>query len=94
MSWFSKVSPMPAFPQYSGPYTVGSADLEIPVSSLQSPAPAPDADVTTVAFRIFYPCDEASRDRPIRWLAYPHRGYVQAFAQFLGASNIFAQLFS
>ncbi|KAF2100333.1 hypothetical protein NA57DRAFT_64939 [Rhizodiscina lignyota] len=92
MSWFPRITP--GFPQYTGPYSVGSADFEIPVSSLDSPASSPDSSISTVAFRIFYPCEASAREKAVKWLTYPHRGYVQAYARFLGAHNLFAQLFS
>ncbi|KAL1636682.1 hypothetical protein SLS58_009669 [Diplodia intermedia] len=37
MAWLSTLNPVPGFPEYSGPYTVGSFDVEIPVSELESP---------------------------------------------------------
>lgn len=93
MSWFSKFSPLPGFPDYDGPHTVGSSEFEVPASSLDSSAPAPDSDVNTVSFRIFYPC-QPGNEPAVRWVSTPQRGYVSAFAKFLGAGNVFSSLIS
>lgn len=92
MSWFSRY--LSGFPPYDGRYTVGSASYELPASSLESPAPTPDSDITTVSFRIFYPCDPSGTEPAVRWLDSPQRGYVTAFAKFMGAGNVFSSLFS
>lgn len=62
MSFFSRLNPVPQFPAYTGPYDVGSFELEIPASSLgrgTSPPP-PDVRIETVQFRVFYPADKAT----------------------------------
>jgi platelet-activating factor acetylhydrolase len=75
---------------------VGSVDVEIPVSELQSPSPTPSvaADLPTVAFRIFYPCQPDSRQKGARWIPSPQREYLSAYARFLGANNYLSQFFS
>lgn len=93
MSWVSKYSPMPGFPEYSGPYKVGTGDFEVQVSKLSSPAPAPDSEIASIQYRVFYPCEPSARESYIRWLNKPQTGHVQAFARFLGAGNVFSQLF-
>ncbi|KAL7274031.1 hypothetical protein RUND412_003091 [Rhizina undulata] len=60
--FFSKLNPIPQFPDYPGPYTVGSFEVEISVSSLQTAdsQKAPDGSVKTVQYRIFYPAAKSS----------------------------------
>ncbi|KAF2656139.1 hypothetical protein K491DRAFT_692340 [Lophiostoma macrostomum CBS 122681] len=96
MGWLGQLNPTPAFPQYSGPYKVGSVDVEIPVSELQSPSPTPSvaADLPTVAFRIFYPCQPDSHQKGARWIPSPQREYISAYARFLGANNYLSHFFS
>ncbi|KAF2668680.1 hypothetical protein BT63DRAFT_402606 [Microthyrium microscopicum] len=76
----------PTFPAYTGPHTVGSCDVEVPVFQLDSPVDAPDASLGTVAFRIFYPCEPESKPRPVKWLPSPQSEYVSAYCRFAGAS--------
>lgn len=94
MSWFSRFNPTPAFPSYTGPYMVGSVDVEIPAADLDSPSPAPNSSLGTVAFRIFYPCEPSSHERPVKWIPDPQRGYVSAYARFLGANSAFSDIFA
>ena len=95
-SSLSRLSPIPAFPEYTGPYKVGTVDLEIPVSELGSPSPRPDAaaDIHTVQFRIFYPATADSDGPPISWLPNPQRLHVSAYAQFLGLGPAAASFLS
>lgn len=94
MSFLSHLNPTPGFPSYTGPYQVGSVDVEIPVADLEAPSPAPDSTVATTAFRVFYPCEPGTHERPVRWIPNPQRGYVSAYARFLGAGSAFSELFS
>ncbi|KAF1811276.1 hypothetical protein P152DRAFT_438385 [Eremomyces bilateralis CBS 781.70] len=81
----SKVAPIGSFPSHSGPYAVGSCDVEIPIADLHSPSPKPeDADIHTVVFRIFYPCEPASSTKSVRWIPDPQRAYMRAYARYLG----------
>ncbi|KAF2791738.1 hypothetical protein K505DRAFT_409054 [Melanomma pulvis-pyrius CBS 109.77] len=99
MPWLTSLNPTPSFPAYTGPYAVGSVDVEIPVSELESPDPkaSPCADVSTVAFRVFYPCrvdGGKGKGKGVRWIPNPQREYVGAYARFLGAGSGVAQMFS
>ncbi|EFQ86808.1 hypothetical protein CFE70_010324 [Pyrenophora teres f. teres 0-1] len=95
MTWLHRLNPTPAFPAHTGPYKVGSVDIEIPTSELESPtANAPPTDLPTVAFRVFYPCKQDSNEKGVRWIPSPQREYVSAYARFLGASNAFAGVLS
>ncbi|KAI4953396.1 hypothetical protein J4E91_002243 [Alternaria rosae] len=95
MSWLHRLNPTPGFPPHTGPYKVGSVDVEIPTSDLDSPsADAPPADLPTVAFRIFYPCKQDSNEKAVRWIPSPQREYISAYARFLGANSAFASVFS
>lgn len=96
MAWLSKLNPTPEFPQYTGPYKVGSVDVEIPTSQLDRPGPStsPCANVPTVAFRVFYPAAHESSQKGVRWLPQPQREYVSAYARFLGAGSAFSQVFA
>jgi len=92
-SWFSKFNPAPAFPAYTGPLQVGTVDVEIPASHLQSPSLTPESSPPTVAFRIFYPCEKQEVSaRPVRWIPQPQRATVAAFGKFMGANSRFADI--
>ena len=88
LSFISGLNPTPSFPSYSGPYPVGTIDCEVPASEVLSPSPAPDPSITTVSFRIFYPCNPPQQGpKSVYWLPDPQRQYLKAYAQFLGASS-------
>jgi len=92
-SFFSRLNPVPRFPEYTGPYKVGTVDVEIPVSELESPAPAPDnaAGILTVQFRIFYPCEPNATGKRISWLPSPQRDHLSAYIKFLGVGPLLAE---
>lgn len=94
--YLSRLSPIPSFPEYTGPYKVGTVDVEIPVSELDAPSPAPDtaADLHTVQFRIFYPAQPDSKGKRISWLPAPQRLHVSAYTQFLGIGPMVASVLS
>ncbi|KAF2032971.1 hypothetical protein EK21DRAFT_59695 [Setomelanomma holmii] len=95
MTWLNRINPTPVFPAHTGPYKVGSVDVEIPTSELDSPsANPPPADLPTVAFRVFYPAKEESNEKGVRWIASPQRDYISAYARFLGANSAFAGVFA
>ena len=88
MSFLSHLNPAPSFPSYTGPYKVGSTDVEIPVAELPSPSPAPDPTLATVSFRIFYPCETPPKPpHSVHWLPDPQQEYLGAYLRFLGASR-------
>jgi platelet-activating factor acetylhydrolase len=95
MTWLKRINPTPVFPAHTGPYKVGSVDVEIPVSELESPSTnvAP-ADLPTVAFRVFYPCTQDSDQKAVRWIPSPQREYISSYAKFLGANSAFAGVFA
>jgi len=90
----SRLSPIPGFPSYSGPHDVGTIDVELPVSDLDSPSPSPGEAISTVQYRIFYPCELDSKGKAINWIPAPQRGYVSAYARFLGAGSYLAEFIS
>ncbi|KAL9103613.1 MAG: hypothetical protein Q9163_001377 [Psora crenata] len=96
MSTISRLRPIPSFPPYTGPYNVGTQDIEIPISNLSSLTPAPDPKVSSINFRLFYPCEQeqAKRARPVYWLPEPQGEYGRAYARFLQAGPWLASLLS
>jgi platelet-activating factor acetylhydrolase len=92
----SSLNPVPVFPQYTGPYKVGTIDVELPVSGLESPSPAPDgtSEIHTVLFRIFYPAVPEPRAKRVSWLPAPQRLHIAAYTQFVGAGTTLASLLS
>ena len=95
VSYLRRLNPIPGFPDYTGPYKVGTIDVELPVSQLDSPSPAPEGSIDTVQFRIFYPCQvESNTSEPITWLPNPQREHVSAYARFLGAGSRAAEAIS
>jgi platelet-activating factor acetylhydrolase len=95
MTWLNRINPTPAFPAHTGPYKVGSVDIEIPTSELENPSTGSLHDaLPTVAFRVFYPATQESNEKGVRWIPSPQREYVSAYARFLGANSAFAGVFS
>lgn len=95
MTILSRLNPTPAFPDYPGPYQVGTVDVEIPVADLPPTASAPADAPSTVSFRIFYPCqDQGSESRPVRWIPSPQRPNLSAFARLLGANSRLSDFFA
>lgn len=94
-SYLAKLNPVPGFAAFSGPYKVGTVDVEIPVDELDSPAPAPDGtDIETVQYRIFYPTTADSTGKNITWLPAPQRPNLAAYVKFLGAGPLLADAIS
>jgi len=93
-SYLSRLSPVPGFPSYTGPYHVGTLDIELPVSELDSPSSAPDESITTVQYRVFYPCDPDFKGKNINFIPSPQRDHVAAYTRFLGAGNTLSEFIS
>ena len=95
-NWLEGFNPTPAFPDYNGPYEVGSVDVEIPASDLGGfYVTSTGESIATVAFRIFYPCEKPDKPaRPIRFIPQPQRNVISAFARFLGAGSVLSDLFA
>ena len=94
-SYLSRLNPVPGFPEYTGPHKVGTIDVELPVSQLESPSPAPDSSIPTVQYRIFYPCEpEAKASTSVTWIPSPQREYLSAYTRFLGAGSTLADFVS
>lgn len=94
LSFLSRFNPTPAFPAYSGPYEVGTIEVETPATELQGPSPAPDPSISTISFRIFYPCQPTTkRSKPVFWLPSPQHEYLGAYFRFLGVNQRLAVLF-
>lgn len=91
----NRINPTPAFPAHTGPYKVGSVDVEIPTSELESATDdAPPSPLPTVAFRMFYPCKQDSEQKAVKWIPSPQRETIAAYAKFLGANSAFAGVFA
>jgi platelet-activating factor acetylhydrolase len=94
-SILQSLNPVPGFSEFTGPYKVGTTDVEIPVKELDGPSPPPDESIETVLFRVFYPCvDEAASSKHINWLPSPQRAHVSAYTRFLGAGSTLAEVLS
>ena len=93
MSFLSHLNPIPSFPSYTGPYNVGSQDVEIPIHELSTPSPPPNPEITTSSFRLFYPCPkEQKTTKHIHWLPDPQSEYLKAYYSFLQAKPWLASL--
>ncbi|KAG9234419.1 platelet-activating factor acetylhydrolase [Amylocarpus encephaloides] len=93
-TYLSRLNPVPSFPEYTGPYKVGTIDVELPVSELELPSPRPDESISTIQYRIFYPCEPESKSRSVYWIPAPQRGYVSAYGRFVGAGSMLAEFIS
>ena len=89
------LSPIPSLPAYTGPYKVGSTELEIPVSEIPSESPVPDSKITSIKFRVFYPTtSNATSKKSVSWLPEPHKESMAGFISFTGASPRLQKLLS
>ncbi|CDO71911.1 hypothetical protein BN946_scf184940.g58 [Trametes cinnabarina] len=86
---FSKQSPFGALlsrtlPNYTGPYSVGVRDLEVPIprqsfgTFRHKRMPHVDAGIVvdTVLFTVFYPCEPQEKPKYVAW--FPNRGFIVA----------------
>jgi platelet-activating factor acetylhydrolase len=81
------LNPIPSFPAYTGPYKVGSTEIEIPVSEIPSESPVPDSKITSIKFRAFYPTTaDATSKKSVSWLPEPHKESLAGLISFSGAS--------
>ncbi|KPI42470.1 Platelet-activating factor acetylhydrolase-like protein [Cyphellophora attinorum] len=76
----------PSVPRFSGPYTVGTTEYEIPISEIDTQTGPPDPTITTLKFRLFYPTSTPYTGQKIPWVPAPQRQWTEAFGNFLGAS--------
>ena len=78
---------------YTGPYAVGTVDVEIPTSNLPNVHPEPKKSVSTISYKIFYPAEKPSKQtKPVRWLPQPQTSVLAAYARFLGRGRYAANL--
>ncbi|ENH68780.1 Platelet-activating factor acetylhydrolase [Fusarium oxysporum f. sp. cubense race 1] len=96
MSYLSRLSPIPSFPEYTGPYKVGTVDVEIPISELEAPSAVPEGvdKIHTVQYRMFYPAVPESHEKHISWLPNPQRQHLVAYTKFLGIGPMLAEFLS
>lgn len=86
-SWLSGLHPVRAFPDYHGPYSVGTIDVEIPVAHLPAASEEPEGAQPTIAFRMFYPCIKPTKTeikRPVHWIPHPQRIHVASILEYVG----------
>ena len=89
------LNPIPSLPDYTGPYKVGSTEIEIPVSEIPSESPVPDSKITSIKFRVFYPTtSNATSKKSVPWLPEPHKESMAGFISFTGASPRLQRLLS
>ena len=95
-SYLARLSPVPTFPEYTGPYRVGTMDVEVPISEFKAPSATPTSaqDIPTVQFRVFYPAVQDSSQKSIPWLPNPQRSHISAYTRFLGVHNTIAEFLS
>jgi len=73
----------PALPKYSGPYEVGSIDLEVPLEETKE-FPVTETKSETILVRLFYPAStDGVRKSTPTWLPQPTREYAKGYASFL-----------
>ena len=94
MSFLHFLSPVPSFNAYTGPYAVGTQEIEVPTSELSSLPPTPESSISTINCRVFYPCEAGTTTskKLVYWLPEPQGEYFRAYAQFMQASPWLAGL--
>jgi hypothetical protein len=92
---FSTLNPVPTFPNYHGPLSVGTAEYEIPISEIPSSSNPPDANISSIKFRTFYPAQPTKRqDNSATWLPEPQKEWLEAYCAFLSAPPNISKFFS
>lgn len=92
---FSTLNPVPTFPNYRGPLSVGTAEYEIPISEIPSSSKPPDANISSIKFRTFYPAQPTKRqDNSATWLPEPQKEWLEAYCAFLSAPPNISKFFS
>lgn len=85
---FSYLNPLPHLPAYPGPCKVGTREIEIPISEIQSTTTVPNSQITTIKFRLFYPTTtDAKSTQHAYWLPEPQKQWNDAYADFMGGSS-------
>lgn len=83
---FSYLNPLPHLPAY--PYAVGTREVEIPISEIQSSSQSPDPQISTIKFRLYYPTtSDAKSNDHVYWLPEPQKEWNDAYADFMGSSS-------
>jgi platelet-activating factor acetylhydrolase len=74
----------PVLPKYSGPFQVGSAEVEVPLSKPRN-FDVTGTSVETVLVRLFYPADTSAVGKKTApsWLPQPGMEYAKGYANFL-----------
>ena len=87
---------VPGFPQYRGPFKVGTLAYEIPISELPSASGVPDPTISTIKFRAFYPSVSSGQaaESHVSWLPEPQREWFKAYCTFLSAPPNIASVLS
>jgi len=88
---------LPYLPAYSGPYPVGTIDIEVASADILPSGQSSSQIPETVACRVFYPAEQPakkSHSRPVYWIQNPQKEIVSAYGRFLGASPTLASVFS
>ncbi|TQS34902.1 hypothetical protein Golomagni_04696 [Golovinomyces magnicellulatus] len=86
----------PRFSEFTGPFKVGTIDVEIPVSDLDAPSSSgvSQVEIKTVHYRVFYPCEPGPIDKHTNWLPHPQHLYLGAYSRFLGIGSTVASYLS
>lgn len=76
----SFLNPLPTLPAYTGPEKVGTAEYEIPLSSLGLESIPKELPASTVKYRVFYPSRHvADGSCGVPWLPEPQTAHLDAY---------------
>lgn len=85
-----------SLPSYSGPYDVGTVDIEVPAANprkfsnvVHKETGDPAFELETVMFSVFYPAEKGIKGKRERHTWIPESGklYAEGYARFAGISN-------